>query len=449
MEQQGDEAPEHSASPQYAPAEAASAQAGWQHPSGGMTPPLLPVPGLVMPEGWQHGGSWQAAPEPWAVDVTQGVWTAIPHPQAGPSFAAAAYAMQAQTLMSPYGGFAMAAAPPQMQQLPPHQGGVIFLCDPRTEEECLQRGLFGLPASQTQIVRAIVPESTLLFLFNVRVRQMLGVFRATCWPQQNLEPGAWADEASPGASRFPLQVRVRLDTPAVLMLSEDKVRSVLEYRGSPNRFDLQLSKQSAAALAQLFHTMGARAQLASALALHAFGGGGGAAAARADGGSGGGGAHTGGDFIAAAAAAAAATATSARRNGLVFICDPTTEAECLERRLLGFLKSQATLLSVTPAPPSPLPAHTATTTTMVTTATTPPAPTDAGAQSLSAPFPRTQKLTETSPFLFNVRTRSCSAPAPTDPPASSRARRLWRQRAVPRPGAFPVCPPDRPRAAGT
>ena len=224
--------------------------------------------------------------------------------------------MQAQTLMNPYGGFAMAAAPPQMQQLPPHQGGVIFLCDPRTEEECLQRGLFGLPASQTQIVRAIVPESTLLFLFNVRVRQMLGVFRATCWPQQNLEPGAWADEASPGASRFPLQVRVRLDTPAVLMLSEDKVRSVLEYRGSPNRFDLQLSKQSAAALAQLFHTMGeARPpqQLASALALHALGGGsGGGGGARTDGGSGGsGGAHTGGDFIAAAAAAAAATATSA------------------------------------------------------------------------------------------------------------------------------------------
>ena len=51
---------------------------------------------------------------------------------------------------------------------PPASGGVIFLCDPRTEEECLQRGLFGLPATQTAIVRAIVPEATLLFLFNVR-----------------------------------------------------------------------------------------------------------------------------------------------------------------------------------------------------------------------------------------------------------------------------------------
>ena len=97
--------------------------------------------------------------------------------------------------------------------------GVIFLCDPRTEEECLRRGLFGLPATQAAIVRAIVPESTLLFLFNVRNRQMLGVFRATCWPQHNLEPLAWGEEAAGGGSRFPLQVHVRLETPTVLVPS--------------------------------------------------------------------------------------------------------------------------------------------------------------------------------------------------------------------------------------
>jgi hypothetical protein len=61
-----------------------------------------------------------------------------------------------------------AAAAAQQAIASHHQGGVIFLCDPRTEEECLQRGLFGLPATQTPIVRAIVPEATLLFLFNVR-----------------------------------------------------------------------------------------------------------------------------------------------------------------------------------------------------------------------------------------------------------------------------------------
>ena len=44
---------------------------------------------------------------------------------------------------------------------------VIYICDPRTEEECLERSLLGLPSSQTQVVRGIVPEASLLFLFNV------------------------------------------------------------------------------------------------------------------------------------------------------------------------------------------------------------------------------------------------------------------------------------------
>lgn len=219
-----------------------------------------------------------------------------------------------------------------MGQLQQTQGGVIFLCDPRTEEECLQRGLFGLPATQTQIVRAIVPEATLLFLFNVRVRQMLGVFRATCWPQQNLEPHAWADEGSTGGSRFPLQVRVRLDTPTVLMLSEDRVRAALEYRGSLNRFDLQMSKESAVALAQLFHTLGEPRppqQLVSLASLGPLGRRESGEGSSSRGGGGGG-----------------ERSERARRNGLVFICDPTTEAECLQRRLLGLPKSQSSLLSV-------------------------------------------------------------------------------------------------------
>ena len=85
---------------------------------------------------------------------------------------------------------------------------------------------------------------------------MLGVFRATCWPQQNIEPLAWAEEGTRGGSRFPLQVRVRLDTPTVLVLSEDQVRSALEYRGSLARFDLQMSKEAASALALLFQQIG-------------------------------------------------------------------------------------------------------------------------------------------------------------------------------------------------
>jgi len=54
------------------------------------------------------------------------------------------------------------------QATPPAAAHAIYLCDPRTEEECLSRSLLGLPASQAQVVRGIVPELSLLFLFNVR-----------------------------------------------------------------------------------------------------------------------------------------------------------------------------------------------------------------------------------------------------------------------------------------
>ena len=58
--------------------------------------------------------------------------------------------------------------------MPP--GGVIFLCDPRTEEECLARALFGLPASQSAAVAAIVPEATSLFLFKLPLLEASDVF---------------------------------------------------------------------------------------------------------------------------------------------------------------------------------------------------------------------------------------------------------------------------------
>ena len=53
-----------------------------------------------------------------------------------------------------------------------------------------------------------------------------------------------------------ISTRVRLDTPTVLVLSEDQVRSALEYRGSLARFDLQMSKEAASALALLFQQIG-------------------------------------------------------------------------------------------------------------------------------------------------------------------------------------------------
>ena len=169
---------------------------------------------------------------------------------------------------------------------------------------------------------------------------MLGVFRAACWPQQNIDPHAWAEDGSRGGSRFPLQVRVRMDSPTVLVLSEERVRSALEYRGSLNRFDLQMSKEAASSLALLFQQYGEPRPLQQAgLPMPMPMPGGGGPTGRGLKSEGGGGPSSGGPR------GSGERSERSRRNGLVFICDPTTEKECLQRRLLGLPKSQSSLLS--------------------------------------------------------------------------------------------------------
>lgn len=195
----------------------------------------------------------------------------------------------------------------------------IYLCDPRTEEECLSRSLLGLPASQAHVVRGIIPELSLLFLFNVRTRLLFGVFRATSWPEHNIEPLPWGHET--GVSRYPLQVRVRLVTPSsVLQLAESAFRDLLDYQGTFNRFDLRLNERQATSLVQLFQhfgmprrPLGRSSQEASSNLVDV---------------------PRRGQRL-----------PRVVRNGVIFICDSITERECLSRRLLGLPKTQVSLLS--------------------------------------------------------------------------------------------------------
>ena len=141
-----------------APAEAATPAAGpsqgWQQPMQQLAslPPLPPleIGWMGAQAGWQQNAAW-AYGQAGGWDMSGAAAASYVQPQVD-------YLAQAQ---------AQAQAHAQAQQA----GGVIFLCDPRTEDECLQRRLLGLPESQAQIVRTIVPEQSLLFLFNVRAAQ--------------------------------------------------------------------------------------------------------------------------------------------------------------------------------------------------------------------------------------------------------------------------------------
>ena len=79
--------------------------------------------------------------------------------------------------------------------------GYVFLCNNRTERECLEGKLFGLPKSGWDRVSK-VKKDDILFLLNYQNNRLHGVFEATTDGTLDIEPYAFD-------GRFPAQVRVR------------------------------------------------------------------------------------------------------------------------------------------------------------------------------------------------------------------------------------------------
>lgn len=105
------------------------------------------------------------------------------------------------------------------------RNGLIFVCDQSTEEECLSRRLLGLPKSQSTLLSKL-RETSLLFLFNVKTRQLIGVLHPDGPAGLDLEPAAW------GGGRFPVQVRFTPAQPSgqLMVLQETLLGDVLRYR---------------------------------------------------------------------------------------------------------------------------------------------------------------------------------------------------------------------------
>jgi cleavage and polyadenylation specificity factor subunit 4 len=87
--------------------------------------------------------------------------------------------------------------------------GFIFGCSSDTMDECLGRGMFGLPAHMKMAAAIIVPGST-IFLFNVTDRLLFGIFEALTPAMMNIEPAAFSKNPKATTSPFPVQVRVRV-----------------------------------------------------------------------------------------------------------------------------------------------------------------------------------------------------------------------------------------------
>jgi cleavage and polyadenylation specificity factor subunit 4 len=87
--------------------------------------------------------------------------------------------------------------------------GFIFGCNSDTMDECLGRGVFGLPLNMKATAACIRPGCS-IFLFNVTDRLLFGIFEALTPASMNLEPKAFSKNPNATSSPFPVQVRIRV-----------------------------------------------------------------------------------------------------------------------------------------------------------------------------------------------------------------------------------------------
>jgi len=87
--------------------------------------------------------------------------------------------------------------------------GFIFGCNSETMDECLGRGVFGLPINMKGAATCIRPGAS-IFLFNVTDRLLFGIFEALTVGSMNLEPKAFSKNPNALSSPFPVQIRVRV-----------------------------------------------------------------------------------------------------------------------------------------------------------------------------------------------------------------------------------------------
>ncbi|XP_019705925.1 uncharacterized protein [Elaeis guineensis] len=122
--------------------------------------------------------------------------------------------------------------------------GLIFMCNAKTRKDCYQFKVLGLPASKKEIV-AKVYKGMRLFLFDVDLKLMYGIYKAASPGGYNIEPKAFK-------SKFPSQVRFTvLDD--CLPLPEEKFKAVIKVNYyEKNKFNCQLSHEQVKNLCKLF-----------------------------------------------------------------------------------------------------------------------------------------------------------------------------------------------------
>ncbi|KAK9755234.1 hypothetical protein RND81_01G011700 [Saponaria officinalis] len=123
--------------------------------------------------------------------------------------------------------------------------GMIFICSSDTKKDCYRYKVFGLPAAKKDVVAKIY-KGMRLFLFDVDLKMLYGIYKAAAAGSYNVEPEAFK-------SRFPSQVRFTV-LKDYLPIAEEKFKRVIKDNYYTNtKFNGQLNSEQVKNLCKLFN----------------------------------------------------------------------------------------------------------------------------------------------------------------------------------------------------
>ncbi|CAN4098313.1 unnamed protein product [Withania somnifera] len=126
--------------------------------------------------------------------------------------------------------------------------GFIFLCGRDTKHDCYRFRVFGLPSNKKERVQKIKP-GTKLFLFDVELKLLYGIYEATSTGIIDLEPLAFG-------GKFPAQVKFRIFKEC-LPLPEASFRYTIKDNYHGVKLEPELNDRQVRDLSSLFHPLAA------------------------------------------------------------------------------------------------------------------------------------------------------------------------------------------------